>query len=184
MRRFTQGFYGYAFALFVCLALAVIIVVTAPTGREGQHVPRLDYTITVANYNRSVPYEVWAPAKDPADWIPNSNRIAKGADNSSVLSIGYATAPDAEDERHHAMIVQGAEKPPAAFASRIANSDKSIGTVQIAGANWEKRFREDKNQRTLVRFLPDTTLMVTGTADWPELTTLASTLKQQPKPAN
>ncbi|MEU4545294.1 DUF4245 domain-containing protein [Nonomuraea dietziae] len=184
MRRFTQGFYGYAFALLVCMGLAVIIVVSAPTGREGQHVPRLEYTITVANYNRSVPHEVRAPAKDPADWIPNSNRIAKGADGSSVLSVGYATAPDAEGERHHAMIVQGSEKPAPAFASRIANTDKTIGTVQIAGESWEKRFREDKNQRTLVRFLPDATLMVTGTADWPELTALATTLKPQPKPTS
>ncbi|MGW5681013.1 DUF4245 domain-containing protein [Nonomuraea sp. NPDC003754] len=184
MRRFTQGFYGYAFALLVCLALAVIIVVSAPTGRQGQHVPRLDYAITVANYNRAVPQQVWAPAKDPADWIPNSNRIAKGADGTQVLSVGYATAPDAGDQRHHVMIVQGAEKPAAAFASRIANTDKPVGTVQIAGADWEKRFREDKNQRTLVRFLPDATVMVTGTADWPDLTALAATLKPQPKPTS
>ncbi|MFI7636561.1 DUF4245 domain-containing protein [Nonomuraea sp. NPDC049400] len=175
MRRFTQGFYGYAVALFVCLAAAGLFLLITPQSRE-EHIPRLDYSITVANFGHSVPYGVWAPQKDPAGWIPNSNKIAKGENGAQVLYLGYATA-----KRQHAMFAQSNEQPAAGFASRMANSDKAVGTQQVGGVPWEQRFREDKNQRSLIRVLPEVTLVITGTADWPELAELASVLQQRPK---
>ncbi|MDR8410019.1 DUF4245 domain-containing protein [Nonomuraea sp. 3-1Str] len=175
MRRFTDGFYGYAVALFVCLGAAGLFLLVAPQGRQ-EHIPRREYTITVANFGRAVPYQVWAPRQDPAGWVPNSNRIAKGENGAQVLYLGYATA-----KREHAMLAQSDEKPAAGFASRMANTDKAIGTQQVAGQPWERRFREDKKQRSLVRVLPDVTLVVTGTADWPELGELAATLQQRAK---
>ncbi|WP_043631459.1 DUF4245 domain-containing protein [Nonomuraea candida] len=173
--RFTQGLYGYAVALFVCLAGAGLFLLVAPQGRE-EHIPRRDYSITVANFGHSVPYGVWAPRRDPAGWVPNSNRIAKGENGAQVLYLGYATA-----KRQHAMFAQSDERPAAGFANRLANSDKVVGTQQIGGVAWEQRFREDKNQRTLVRMLPDVTLVITGTADWTELGELAALLHQRPK---
>ncbi|MEV0591615.1 DUF4245 domain-containing protein [Nonomuraea cavernae] len=175
MRRFTEGFYGYAVAVFVCLAAAGLFLLITPQSRE-QHIPRLEYSITVANFGHSVPYGVWAPAKDPAGWVSNSNRITKGENGAQVLSIGYATA-----KREHAMFVQSDERPAAAFAGRMANSERVVGTEQVGGQTWERRFREDKDQRSLVRMLPEVTLVVTGTADWPELAELAASLQQRPR---
>ncbi|MEV5590032.1 phosphatase PAP2 family protein, partial [Nonomuraea pusilla] len=37
----------------------------APQSRE-EHIPRLDYSITVANFGHSVPYQVWALVARPA----------------------------------------------------------------------------------------------------------------------
>ncbi|MGW0804260.1 DUF4245 domain-containing protein [Nonomuraea sp. NPDC002799] len=173
MRRFTQGFYGYAVALFVCLAGAGLFLLITPQSRE-EHIPRLEYSITVANFGHAVPYGVWAPQKDPAGWVPNSNRIAKGENGAQALYLGYATA-----KREHAMFVQSNEQPAAAFASRMANTATPAGTRQIGGVAWEQRFREDKKQRSLIRVLPETTLVVTGTADWPELAELAGLLQQR-----
>ncbi|MFI7704425.1 DUF4245 domain-containing protein [Nonomuraea sp. NPDC049480] len=175
MRRFTQGFYGYAVALFVCLAGAGLFLLVAPQGGQ-EHIPRRDYSITVANFGHSVPYGVWAPRQDPPGWVPNSNRIAKGESGAQVLYLGYATA-----KREHAMFAQSNEQPAAGFASRLANSDKAVGTQQVGGVAWEQRYREDKNQRSLVRVLPEVTLVITGTADWPELAELAALLQQRPK---
>lgn len=176
MRRFTEGFHGYVVALFVCLAAAGLFLLVSPQGRE-EHIPKRDYSITVANFARTVPYQVWAPAKDPGGWIANSNRIAKGENGARVLHIGYATAA-----REHAMLIQSDEKPAAGFANRMANTNRAIGTQQVNGQPWERRYREDKKQRSLVRVLPDVTLVVTGTADWPELGQLAAALQQRPKP--
>lgn len=120
MRRFTQGFYGYAVALFVCLAGAGLFLLVTPQSRE-EHIPRLDYSITVANFGHAVPYGVWAPQADPANWVPNSNRIADGENGAKVLYLGYATAA-----RQHAMFVQSDERPAAGFASRMANTDKAM----------------------------------------------------------
>ncbi|MEV3983180.1 DUF4245 domain-containing protein [Nonomuraea sp. NPDC049758] len=175
MRRFSQSFYGYAVALFVCLAGVGLFMLVAPQSRE-EHIPRLDYSITVANFGHGVPYQVWSPQKDPAGWVPNSNRIAKGENGAQVLYLGYATA-----ERQHAMFAQSDEKPAAEFANRMTGIAKPSGSQQVGGVTWEKRFREDKNQRSLVRVLPDVTLVITGTADWPELTELAGLLQQRAK---
>ncbi len=178
MRRFTEGFYGYAVALFVCLGAAGLFLLVTPQS-SGEHIPKLDYSITVANFSRTVPYQVWAPGKDPEGWVPNSNKIATGEGGAQVLHLGYATA-----KREHAVVIQSDEKPPAGFANRMANSDKVVGTEQINGKTWERRFREDKDQRTLVLPLPEVTVVVTGTADWPELTEIATLLQQRPKPTD
>jgi hypothetical protein len=174
VRRFTQGLYGYAVALFVCLAGAGLFLLVTPQSRD-EHIPRRDYSITVANFGHSVPYGVWAPKEDPPGWVPNSNRIADGENGAKVLYLGYATA-----KREHAMFAQSNEQPAAGFASRMANSDKAVGTQQVGGVTWEQRYRKDKNQRSLVRILPDVTLVITGTADWPELADLAGRLQQRP----
>ncbi|MFG3439073.1 DUF4245 domain-containing protein [Nonomuraea sp. NPDC047897] len=174
MRRFTDGFYGYAVALFVCLAAGGCFLLVNQGGEE--HIPRRDYSITVANFGHTVPYGVWAPTQDPAGWIPNSNRIAKGDSGAQVLYLGYATS-----EREHVMFAQSNEKPAAEFANRMANTNQVAGTQQVNGQPWERRVREDKNQRSLVRVLPDVTLVVTGTADWPELGQLAAVLRQRPQ---
>src|SRR5690606_10877774 len=122
------------------------------------------------------PYTVWEPEQDPEGWIPNSNRIADGDNGAKVLHLGYATA-----EREHAMLIQSDEKPAAEFANRMANSDKSVGTQQVGGETSERRFREDQTQPTLSRVLPGVTLVVAGTAAWPELGQLAATLRERPK---
>ncbi|MFG1947956.1 DUF4245 domain-containing protein [Nonomuraea sp. NPDC048826] len=176
MRRFTEGLHGYVVAVLVCLGAVGLFLLVTPRG-DVEHIPRRDYSITVANFSRTVPYAVWAPATDPEGWIPNSNRVVDGENGARALHIGYATA-----EREHAMFMQSDEKPAAEFANRMANSDKAVGTQQVGGETWERRFREDKKQRTLVRVLPDVTLVVTGTADWPELGQLAAALRQRPKP--
>ncbi|MFI6482762.1 DUF4245 domain-containing protein [Nonomuraea sp. NPDC050663] len=177
MRRFTEGFYGYVVAVFVVLAcVGVFLIFFAPQSRD-ERIPRRDYTITVANFNRAVPYQIWAPTSDPAGWIPNSNKIANGEGGAKVLHLGYATKA-----REHAVFIQSDERPPAGFANRMANSDKAVGTQQVGGVTWEQRYREDKKQRTLVRVLPDVTLVVTGTADWAELGQLAALLQPRPKP--
>ncbi|TMR91186.1 DUF4245 domain-containing protein [Nonomuraea basaltis] len=175
MRRFTEGFYGYAVALLVCLAGAGVFLLITPQSRD-EHIPRREYSITVANFGHTVPYGVWAPQQDPAGWVPNSNKIAKGENAAQVLYLGYATA-----KRQHAMFVQSDERPAAGFANRMANSDKAVGTQQVGGVAWERRYREDKNQRSLIRVLPDVTLVITGTADWPELAELAAVLRQRPQ---
>ncbi|GIH77326.1 DUF4245 domain-containing protein [Planobispora longispora] len=174
MQRFTQGFYGYAFAMFICLAGVVIFLLAAAPGGPAR-IPEVNYSIDVANMRRAAPYQAWTPEPVPATWIANSSRMTN---QKGVVTwrLGFATAT-----RKHAMLIQSDEKPAADFASRMANSDRGTGTVQIGGATWEQRYREDKDQRTLVRLLPDATLVVTGTAGWDELTALAASLKQQPK---
>ena len=88
-------------------------------------------------------FEVWAPDRVPQNWVPNSSRIPQDQ-AFFTWRLGFATA-----KRKHAMLAQSDERPAAEFANRMANSDKSVGTVEIAGATWEKRERPDKIQPLL-----------------------------------
>ncbi|MFC4587355.1 DUF4245 domain-containing protein [Sphaerisporangium corydalis] len=171
MRRFTEGFYGYAFAVLVCLALVGVFLLIAPQSRQ-EHIPRVDYSMTLAALRRAAPYEVRAPEPVPADWVPNSSTV----DQRKYVTwrLGFATA-----RRSHAMLAQSDEPGPE-FANRLANTDKVTGHRQINGTAWEERFRPDKKQRSLVSVQPGVTVVVTGLADWDELTQLAASLKAQP----
>ncbi|WP_424536256.1 DUF4245 domain-containing protein [Sphaerisporangium viridialbum] len=172
MRRFTEGFYGYAFAVLFCLALVGVFLLIAPQSRE-EHIPRVDYSITLANLRRVAPYEVRVPEPVPANWVPNSSTVEQKP--YVTWRLGFATA-----KRSHALLAQSGQ-PGQEFANRIANSDKVTGTRQINGQTWQERFRPDKKQRSLVSFQPGVTIVVTGLADWDELTQLAGSLKAQPR---
>ncbi|GAA0987654.1 hypothetical protein GCM10009555_067430 [Acrocarpospora macrocephala] len=176
MRQFTQGFYGYAFALFVCLLAAGAFLLITPQSRT-QHIPRVDFSIDTANAARLAPYRVEVPRQVPTGWTPTSSRVTQDQ-NTLTWRLGFATA-----NQMHAMLAQSNETPTADFAARMANTATITGTQQIGGTTWEQRFREDKNQRSLIRILPDHTIIITGSADWPELTALATTLTPAPKPA-
>lgn len=175
MGRFTQGIYGYVFAMFVCLVGVGLFLLITPQSRT-ERIPRVDYSIDQANAVRAAPYEVLSPREVLPDWVPNSSNLTDRG-GTVTWRLGFATA-----EREHAMLAQSNEQPPGEFANRMANTDKVIGSREINGVTWEERFRSDKNQRSLVRILPDRTVVVTGSADWAELTALARSLVPQPKP--
>lgn len=173
MQRFTQGLYGYAFALVVCLAMVGIFLFVTPGG-DREHIPSVDYSIDAVNARNAAAYRIWLPSSTPEGWVPTSSRLVtqKG---TVTWRLGFATAA-----RSHAMLAQSDEKPLTGFANRMANTERAEGTQRIAGVTWERRYRPDKNQRSLVRILPDSTVVVTGQADWSELATLAAALRQQP----
>jgi hypothetical protein len=173
VRQFTEGFRGYVFAVLVCLAVVGIFLVIAPQSRT-EHIPTVDYTVTLANLRRVAPYEVRAPQPVPAGWIPNSSDVDQQK-AYVTWRLGFATA-----KRSHAMLAQSNE-PGQQFANRLANTDKATGSRQINGETWQERFRPDKNQRSLVRAQPGVTIVVTGLADWDELSRLAGSLKAQPR---
>lgn len=172
MRRFTQGLYGYVFALLVCFAgVGLFLLVATPSSTE--HIPRVDFSVDAGNAARAAEFPIEVPKAVQPDWVPTSSRLT--TDKGVVTwRLGFATG-----KRMHAMLAQSNEQPPAGFANRMANTETPAGTAVINGATWEKRFREDKDQRSLVRVLDGRTVVVTGSADWPELGALAASLVER-----
>ncbi|GII77762.1 hypothetical protein Sru01_27440 [Sphaerisporangium rufum] len=173
MRRFTEGFHGYAFAVLLCLAIVGVLLLIRPI-QAPEHIPKVDYTISLANVRRAAPYEVRVPKAVPAGWVPTSSTVETSP--HVTWRLGFATA-----RRSHAMLAQS-DEPGHEFANRMANSDKNTGSRQIGGATWQERFRPDKKQRSLVSIGPDVTVVVTGLAGWDELAQLAATLQPLPRP--
>ncbi len=139
-----------------------LFLLVAPPSRT-EHIPRVEFTIDAANAARAAEFPIEVPESVQPDWVPTSSRLTT-ANGVVTWRLGFATG-----KRMHAMLAQSNEQPVAGFANRMANTETPAGSAVIKGTTWEKRFRVDKNQRSLVRVADGHTVIVTGSADWPEL---------------
>jgi hypothetical protein len=147
-------------------------VLIAGVGRQAQ--PRVDVAREAGRLHAVAPYQTYVPLRPPAGWRAISSRLTgTRADGPVAWHLGYLTA----GERSAAL--EESDEDPAAFVPRMANRDRPVGTQQVAGATWERYYRPDKRQYSLARVLPGVTLVVTGTASYDDLATLAAALRPQ-----
>lgn len=178
-RRLTSGLPGFTVAMLVCLAVIGLVMLITPRRNESA-MPRVDYRGDLAGLVTVAPYAVQAPEGLPPQWYPTSSRLTGKASGPVAWHLGFYTP-----QKEYAALEESNERPDGAgdFVDRMTSQGHPDGTAQIAGATWERAFRPDKKQRSLVRRLPGLTLVVTGTASYEELAVLAGSLRPQPKPA-
>jgi hypothetical protein len=188
-KRLTSGVGQFALAIGACFALVLVVMLLTPgnniLNNPKETLPSADPSEGATALRFSAPYVSWAPQGLPANWHCTSSTLSgttrqSGKDPVS-WHVGYVT-PDSQ----YAALEQSNEKPANAFIGRMTNVRPTMpgalkGTRDIAGATWEEYFRTDKKQYSLVRRLPDLTLVVSGTASYDELATLAASLQPQPK---
>ncbi|MBC6457534.1 DUF4245 domain-containing protein [Actinomadura sp. HBU206391] len=164
-------------AMLACLTLVGVIVLITPRSQK-ETLPTVDYAPHTRALLISAPYTSYVPQGLPARWRPTSSRLTGERGKEPVAwHLGFVTPTD-----EYAALEQSDERPEV-FVARMTNRNQRVGAQQIAGASWDQYFREDKKQRSLVRRLPDVTLVVTGTASYDELAVLAGSLRPQPKAA-
>lgn len=178
-RRLMSGLPGYAVAMLCCLAIAGLVLLITPR-RNQNAVLRVDYGGDLAGLVVVAPYPVWAPEGLPAGWYPTSSRLTGTTGGPLAWHLGFYTPG-----KQYAAVEQSDERPGdrGGFVDRMTSQGRPDGTVIVAGAPWDRTFRKDKDQRSLVRRLPGVTLVVTGTASYDELAVLAGSLRRQPKPS-
>lgn len=177
-RRLTSGLPGFTVAMLVCLGVVGLVMLITPRRNEDA-LPRVDYRGDLAGLVTVAPYTVQAPEGLPVQWFPTSSRLT-GKENGPVAwHLGFYTP-----QKQYAALEESNERPDGAgnFVDRMTSQGHPDGTAQVAGATWDRTFRPDKKQRSLVRRLPGITLVVTGTASYQELAVLAGSLKPQAKP--
>jgi hypothetical protein len=177
-RRITSGLPGYAMAMLVCLAVVGLVMLITPR-RNQNSIPRADYRGDLAGLVTVAPYPVEAPQGLPPQWFPTSTRLTGGQNGPIAWHLGFYTPG-----KKYAALEESNERPDGAgnFVDRMTSQGHPDGTAQVAGATWDRTFRPDKKQHSLVRRLPGVTLVVTGTASYEELAVLAGSLRVQPKP--
>ncbi len=178
-RRLMSGLSGYAVALLCCLAIAGLVLLITPR-RHDNAVLRVDYRGDLAGLVAVAPYPVWAPEGLPPGWVPTSSRLTGTNGGPVGWHLGFYTPG-----KQYAALEESDERPGGrgGFVDRMTSQGRPDGTTTVAGAQWDRAFRKDKHQRSLVRRLPGVTLVVTGTASYDELAILAGSLRQQPKPS-
>ncbi|HEX2317197.1 MAG TPA: DUF4245 domain-containing protein [Thermomonospora sp.] len=173
-KRLTTGLGGYAMAMLACLLMVGLVVLITPREQE-ERLPVADYGGHLFALRTDAPYTPYAPEGLPATWRPTSSRLS-GLNSKGPVAWHLGMVTPSEE---YAALEQSNEKPVAEYLWRMTNSREALGPQQVAGQTWQRYYREDKDQRSLVRTLPDVTVVVTGTASYEELAVLAAALKPQ-----
>lgn len=165
-----DGWVRFARSVVVCVLLTALVVVLTPR-RSDIPGPAVAYHGDAARLRAAAPFPTYAPGTLPSSWWPIASRLTGVDDPPLAWHLAFVVPGGG-----HAALEQSDESS-AAFASRMANIAAVSGHQRIDGVDWERRFREDKDQRSLVRRAGPVTLVVTGTASWADLTLLARSLR-------
>lgn len=166
-RRFGLGDLLRSMMVVLAFVLAVFWLTPRPTPdpvRPIDHVGAWEQAAAAADY------PVYAPEGLPDGWRATSARPARASDGSPTWHLGLVTPTT-----RYAGVEQGAGEPMQ-FLSRVAPGRDS-DPVTVAGVPWQRRVETGGDDRTLWRTEGGSTVVVTGTAEWPELEQLAATLR-------
>ena len=168
-----EGWARAARSVVVCVLLTGLVVVLTPR-RTTIPGPVASWRADAARLRAAAPFPTYAPSRVPGSWSPAQSRLT-GVDAPPLAWQVDFVVPGGG----HAALAES-DEDAGAFASRMANIAAVAGRQRIGGTTWERRYREDKDQRSLVRRAGRVTLVVTGTAAWPDLTRLAASLRPRP----
>ncbi|MEO5875451.1 MAG: DUF4245 domain-containing protein [Streptosporangiaceae bacterium] len=186
-KRLTAGPGQFALAIGACLLLvAGVFLITPGSGDDRELRKSVVYTWDAKAMARAAPFEVFVPDGLPARWQANSSRLT-GTDATTypvtgtpvTWHLGFATPAD-----QYAALEQSNERAegPGGWIRRMTNTPQGLGTMTINGQAWEKYYQKDKKQFSLVSRRAKNTVIVTGSADFPELSVLAGSLTPQARP--
>jgi Protein of unknown function (DUF4245) len=157
-----------------CLVLCALFIVATPRPTTPTAVP-ISYQGDLVKFRRVAPHPVLAPRPLPAGWQPVSSRLTVVPGGAVSWHLGFVT-PSGQ----LASLEESSERP-AQFILRMTNDGNMLPGVQSGGKWWSRRWRPDKDQRSMYRSAPGAcTIVVTGTAGWQELSVLADSLSQRP----
>lgn len=159
-------------SIVVCVLLTALVVVLTPR-RSDIPGPAVAYRGDAARLRAAAPFPTYAPGTLPGSWWPVASRLTGVHDPPLAWHLAFVLPGGGQ------AALEQSDENSAAFASRMANVAAVSGHQRIDGVDWERRFREDKDQRSLVRRAGPLTLVVTGTASWSDLTLLARSLRTQ-----
>ncbi|MDQ1702590.1 MAG: hypothetical protein QOF57_1842 [Frankiaceae bacterium] len=137
--------------------------------RETQTVRAIDFHEALAAARVRTPYPLLSPDVLPQGWRATSAYLNTAP--ATGFHIGLVTPAN-----QYAVLEQ--TNAPVAEAVRTVLGDGSVPgeTALVGGTQWQLEETAHK-QHALVRTTNGVTVIVTGTADWPELQTLAASLR-------
>lgn len=190
LKRYLSGPGQFVLAIGSCLLLVLAVFLITPSG-DDKPLPRtIDYTWDAKEFTRKAPYETYVPTGLPPSWGATGSRLTgtnarkKDAAKGVVAWHLVLVTPT----QRYAALEQSNDRPDGAggFVARMTNVPKSspqnaAGRRTVNGVAWDQYYQRDKKQYSLVRRLPDSTIVLTGTASYDELATLAASLVAQPR---
>ncbi|WP_026245730.1 MULTISPECIES: DUF4245 domain-containing protein [unclassified Streptomyces] len=158
-------------SLGVCVVAAGVIYVFVPhDDSEKTPVQRVDYRVELLSARRAASYPVAAPEGLSKSWKPTSVRY-KGEANEA-WHLGFL-----DPEGQYVAVEQSTDKP-ARFIDDASQGAESTSRKQtINGERWQ-RYQGEKYDALVLKQKGATTV-VTGTADFAQLTKMAEALRME-----
>ncbi len=161
-------------AALTCLVLTAVIIVATPRPTTQIAVP-VNYQNDLVRFRRVAPYPVLAPRGLLSGWQPVSSRFTVVPGGAVSWHLGFVTPSGGMAS------LEESNERPASFILRMTSNGNIMPGVWSGGAWWARRWRPDKDQRSMYRSAPGAfTIVVTGTSGWRELSVLADSLSQKP----
>lgn len=173
--RLRQTVFDMVLSLAVVFGVvALVLLVTWRPQPDPVRVVDPSGAITLAVAQAEFP--VLAPTGLSPQWRSTSARWepTEASHDEPVLHIGYVTPGD-----QYAQVSQVREGDDDYLLEQTTGGARE-GAVTIGDRTWETW--TGAKRRSLVLATPESTVVVSGTADWPELTALAESLQPAPTP--
>jgi hypothetical protein len=167
--RQTVGDMARSMAVVLVVVAVIMLLAWRP---DPEPVKVVDVAPAIALAVAQAPFTVSAPTGLPAGWRPTSARWERTADSGEerVLHLGYVTPGD-----EYAQVTQSAAHTAAYLDEQTAGGEPA-GQLPVGDVVWEQRATQDR--RSLVVAGDDAPVtVVSGSADWDELTELAASLE-------
>lgn len=156
-------------SLVVVIGFVVAILLLTPRP-GGDPVRTVDVGPALTEARSSAPYDVVAPVALPDDWRATSARTERTAAAQVRWHVGYVTPAG-----KYAAVEQG--DGPTQDLLEALGVGRDAGVVMVAGQPWHRRDEGAGGRRSLWRSFAGSTVVVTGTSGWEELSALAGTLR-------
>lgn len=159
----------------VLAVVAVIVLITWRT--RGQDVRVIDYAPTLAQAKIGAPFVLVAPEGLGASWQATSGYFdppeRTGVPGVTLWHLGFVTPSD-----QYAGMEQTNGPAHDAVEAAVTGA-KGAGSWSLGGAVWQRWSDPGSKRRALSRTQGKVTVVVDGTAGWPELEQLAGSLRDQ-----
>ncbi|MEN2737126.1 DUF4245 domain-containing protein [Microbacterium sp. X-17] len=177
--RNRQTVNNLVYSLIATVALVAVIVLIVPRGNPTSSAPAVDYAAVAQQAQGSEPDRLVVPTL-PSGWTSNSAELrTKTSDGVDAWYIGLLTP-----KGQYIGITQGFDANDSWVADQV-NRTRIAGTRQIDGVKWDVYDNRSAGSSAgnvayaLVTTAGKSTVVVFGTADDAEFTTVAGSLSDQ-----
>lgn len=162
------------------VALAVAVVMVLAWRQKPESPPPPDVAGTQATAVATARFSVVSPVGLGSDWQPTSARVelVTGQPDAVWWHLGVVSPG-----QQYVGLEQSDAQPAAVFVRDQTFQGRPAGEVTVDGATWTRYERSTNGYRSLVRPWGASTVVVNGSADWPEIERFASSLEAIPVPS-
>lgn len=156
----------------LAVVLVVVGVVFFLTLRDEpkQQLREVGFSEALAETRQAATYDVLAPVGLGSGWTATSVRGSNGAGGAVTWHLGYVTPGG-----RYAGVEQS-DGPRRGFVDEHAADARAVGAVRIGATTWRRLEGGSPDERALELREGKATSLVTGSASWRELRTLAAAL--------